>query len=108
MRPDHTLNNFSILKRYYKRADIKLITEEFEIYFIEKNCKINYKRGEIISLLAIPRADNITTTGLEYSLQNESLEFGVREGTLNKSVSEKITIRFKTGNILLFKKHFIV
>ena len=107
MRPDHTLNNFSILKRYYKRADIKLITEEFEIFFIEKNFKFSYKCGEIISLLAIPRADNVTTTGLEYSLKNERLEFGVREGTLNKSVSEKITIRFKSGNILLFKKHFI-
>lgn len=107
MRPDHTLNNFSILKRYFKRSEIKLITDEFEIFFIEKNFKFNYRQGEIVSMLAMPKAENITTTGLEYKLKNESLEFGVREGTLNKSTAAKITIRFRTGNLLLFRKHFL-
>lgn len=108
LRPDHTLNNFSILKRYYKKADIKLITDEFEIFFTNKYTEFNYKRGEIISLLAVPKATNITTTGLEYSLKNENLEFGVREGTLNKAVSGKITIRYRSGHLLLFKKHFLI
>ncbi len=107
MRPDHTLNNFSILKRYYKKLDIKIITDEFEIFFIDKITTFKYKPDEIISLLALPKAKNIYTKGLQYCLNNQKLEFGVREGTLNKSISDKVSIRFKSGNILLFRKHFI-
>lgn len=107
MRPDHTLNNFSILKRYIKKLDIKLITEEFEIFFMEKYFKFNYRTGEIVSMLAIPIAEKVTTTGLEYELKNENLEFGVREGALNRSTSGEITIRFRKGNLLLFRKHFL-
>lgn len=107
MRPDHTLNNFSILKRYYRKLEVKLITDEFEIFFIEKNFKFNYRTGEIVSMLAVPKAEKITTTGLEYQLKCENLEFGVREGALNRSNSRKITIRFRTGNLLLFRKHFL-
>ena len=106
-RTDHTLNNFSILARYYKKIDVRIYTDEFEISFIKKNTVFDYKANETISLLAIPKADKITTTGLMYCLKNQSLEFGVKEGTLNKSISDKVTIKFKSGNILLFKKHFI-
>jgi len=57
--------------------------------------------------MALPSARNIITKGLEFPLKNESLEFGVREGTLNRSVSENISISFRKGSLLLFKKHFI-
>ncbi len=107
LRADHTLNNYSILKRYYTKSDIKIITDEFEIFFINKSFKFRYRTGELVSLLALPKAGGIRTSGLEYPLKNESLEFGKREGALNRSVSDKIAISFKTGNLLLFKKHFI-
>lgn len=106
-RSDHTLNNLSILKRYYKSLNIKLIADEFEIFFIKNKIKFKYRVNEIVSLLALPKANNICTKGLMYPLSNESLTFGVREGTLNKSVTENISIIFKSGSLLLFKKHFI-
>lgn len=106
LRADHTLNNYSVLKRYYKKLEIKLITDDFEIFFVKGNFESAYKKGEIVSLLAMPKASGIRTTGLEYSLKDESLEFGKREGALNRSVSDKIKISFKTGSLLLFKKHF--
>jgi thiamine pyrophosphokinase len=52
--------------------------------------------------MAMPTAKGITTKGLKYSLNNESLEFGVREGTLNKTSAKSISISFKSGNLLLF------
>lgn len=107
MRPDHTLNNFSVLKRYYKKMNITIVTNKFEAFFIEKSFSLNYKSGEIISMFAMPLATNIKTTGLMYPLNNENLEFGVREGALNKSSSDKISITFNSGDLLLFKKHFI-
>ncbi|MEO8209189.1 MAG: thiamine diphosphokinase [bacterium] len=107
MRPDHTLNNFSVLKRHYKSLNVILISDEFEIFFIRKFIKFKYRINEIVSLLAIPKANKIYTKGLKYKLSNESLSFGVREGTLNKSISEDIIISFESGSLLLFKKHFI-
>jgi len=107
LRADHNMNNFSILKRYYKKIQIKFITEDFEIFFISKLYKFKYKVNEIVSLIGIPFANGIKTKGLEFRLNNENLKFGVREGSLNKSTSENITIDFKSGNLLLFIKHFI-
>jgi thiamine pyrophosphokinase len=106
-RPDHTLNNLSVLKRYYKSLNIKLITDEFEIFFIKKFIKFKYRVNEIVSLLALPEAKKIHTTGLRYRLSNESLCFGKREGALNKSISGNVSITFNSGNLLILKKHFI-
>jgi thiamine pyrophosphokinase len=106
-RPDHTMNNFSVLKRFYKSLDIKFITDEFEIFFIKKFIKFKYRVNEVVSLLALPEAKKISTTGLKHSLSNESLCFGIREGALNKSISGTVSVAFSSGNLLIFKKHFI-
>ena len=106
-RSDHTLNNFSILKRYYKSLELKLIDSRFEIFFINNSLSFNYKKNKTLSFMAMPYAKGIITNGLKYPLNNEDLEFGVREGTLNESISDKITIQFSEGDLLLFKKHFL-
>lgn len=107
MRPDHTLNNFSVLKRFFKKINTVLITNEFEILYLPKSYSFNYKINETVSLIPMPIAAGIKTEGLEYELKNETLEFGKREGALNKSNSKKVSISFKSGNLLLFRKHFI-
>lgn len=101
-RPDHTLNNFSIMKRYYKILNIKMIDKEFEIFYLKNNVSFKSDVGKTVSFMAMPVAKGITTKGLKYSLKNESLEFGIREGTLNKTSSKTINISFKTGHLLLF------
>jgi thiamine pyrophosphokinase len=106
-RPDHTINNFSVLKRYYKKLNLAFIDEKYEITFLRKNVEFNYKINNLISILGFPIAEGITTTGLQYPLKNETLEFGVREGTLNKSIAKKISIKFNKGDLILFKRHFI-
>ncbi len=107
LRTDHTLNNFSVLKRYQRTLDIRLISDEFEIFYLKKSYKFQYKPNETISLLALPVAYKIKTSGLMYELNNENLEFGIRESTLNKSVSDTIQISHQSGSLLLFRKHFI-
>ncbi|MBS1518399.1 MAG: thiamine diphosphokinase [Bacteroidetes bacterium] len=106
-RPDHTLNNFSVLKRYCRKTDIVLYSEEFEIFFIDSEVKFNYRKNETVSLMPFPKADRIITSGLKYKLNREKLELGKREGSLNLSVSEKVKISYQSGYLLLFKKHFI-
>lgn len=106
-RADHTLNNYSIMKRYYKKLDLTMIDDIFEIYFIPNNTKFNYKKDALVSLLAMPKATKVKTRGLQYPLDYETLEFGTREGTLNVSRSTTVSVSFEKGSLLLFKKHFL-
>lgn len=107
MRPDHSVNNLSVLKRFYKKLNICLITEEFAAFYLPKRFSFNYKSGETVSLVPMPIASGIKTKGLEFPLNNETLEFGKREGALNRSNSDKVSISFKEGDLLIFRKHFL-
>ncbi|MDD5363001.1 MAG: thiamine diphosphokinase [Ignavibacteria bacterium] len=106
-RPDHTMNNFSVLKRYRKVLDMKLYNETFEIYFINHKTEFAYKKNCTVSLMAMPLASGIKTKGLKYPLNNESLEMGLREGALNVSSAKKVSVEYKHGDLLIFKKHFL-
>lgn len=106
-RSDHSLNNFSILKRFYKKLDVRLISGGYEILYIKKKITFPYRKKETVSLLAMPKAVEINSKGLKYKLTNTNLEFGIKEGALNESSSSEISIEFKSGCLLLFKKHFI-
>ncbi len=107
MRPDHTLNNFSVMKRYKCEMAISLITEEYEIFFAEKHLEFNYPPGENFSMLGMPVAKSVTTKGLQYRLNSEDLVFGEKEGSLNKSATNNVTVNHKGGDLLVFRKHFL-
>lgn len=108
LRFDHTLNNFSVIKRFHNKMKIKLINNDYEIFYFDKSISFKYKKNEIVSFLGLPVAYGVKTEGLKYPLKNEKLEFGVREGTLNLSISNQIKIEYKKGTMLLFKKHFLI
>jgi thiamine pyrophosphokinase len=105
-RPDHFLNNFSVMKRYYKKCRIRFIDKDFEVFFAGNVTHFDCKIGDTVSLMAMPKAEGITTYGLQYPLRNENLELGIREGALNKAISNKIRIEVKKGDLVIFKKPF--
>lgn len=106
-RYDHTLNNFSVLKRYYKNNDITFYDNKYVSFFCSKSITFKYKKNKIVSFLGIPYATGIVTEGLKYPLENETLYFGIREGTLNESIADIVKIKFKKGDLLLFRRHFL-
>jgi thiamine pyrophosphokinase len=103
-RIDHTINNFSILKKYYSKSDIRFIDDEFEVFAIDKSIQFKYKVDDVISLQGFPKAEGINTTGLQYELNNVTLEYGVKEGALNKSVKDTVKISLRDGVLLVFRK----
>jgi len=105
-RIDHTLNNFSILKKYSNKCNIKFVDGQFEIFYSPKITEFDYEKGEIVSLMGMPEASKIRTKGLKYSLKNEKLKFGKREGALNASTGNYVRIKKGKGSLLVFKKHF--
>lgn len=108
-RPDHTLANFSILKKYHHKIRILFSDPFCDIKIIEGRVDFEAPVGTIVSLMPIDRCEGIHTIGLKYPLENESLELGQREGTSNIVVSSPVRITVKKGCLLLFvvknKKH---
>jgi thiamine pyrophosphokinase len=100
-RFDHSINNISILKRYSRKADIRVYDNEFVMMVIHKAAKLQCKVGDIVSLIPLPEATGITTSGLKYPLKNESLIFGKREGALNEAIAENVGVKIKKGELLI-------
>ncbi len=100
---DHTLGNFSILRRFVSRMRIRLVDADWVIEPIRKEIRFPARPGARISLLPFPSAGGITTRGLLYPLRNESLAFGLREGTCNRATAREVRITLKHGAMLLFR-----
>ena len=105
-RFDHSINNLSILKKFCRKANIKVYDSEFEYFFINKKIEFECKSGDVISLIALPKATGIKTKGLKYTLTNGTLEFGIMQGALNSATGKIVRIEFKSGYLLLIKQHF--
>lgn len=102
-RLDHTSGNLGVLVKFYSDASITMVDDHGELSYVGKEVKFEAERGQIVSLIPISRCEGIRTSGLEYALEDETLELGVREGTSNIVVSSPVTIRVATGNLLLYK-----
>ena len=103
-RLDHTLNNLSILKKFCRKAKIKIYENGFAGEIIGKSAEFECKPGDVVSLIPLPKAVGVTTSGLKYPLKNGTLEFGIREGALNEAVESKICISLTNGHLLVLIK----
>ena len=57
--------------------------------------------GELVSLIPQPLA-SLTTRGLHWSLTQEVLSLGVREGHHNKATAERIELDIHEGAVFMF------
>jgi thiamine pyrophosphokinase len=101
-RPDHSLANLSILKKYHKRIRLLFSDPFCDIRIIGSKIVFEAIVGSLISLMPLDRCQGIQTVGLKYPLDNESLELGRREGTSNVVISSPVQITVKKGYLLLF------
>jgi len=105
-RFDHTLNNLSVLKNFHKKIELCMFDDKFEMRFVNRNIEFGYRKGKIVSLIPMPVASGITTSGLKFPLKNGKLEFGISEGALNESISSMVRVSIKKGLLLVIKEHF--
>ena len=103
-RLDHTLKNLSVLKQFNHRFDSLLFKDRYGITrLIRSPFRESFPVGTTLSLFPLSgEVKGITTKGLQYSLKNESLKNGLRDGTSNKTTQQEIEILFEEGDLLLF------
>jgi len=102
-RVDHTVGNIGVLRKFYPDAIITLVDDSGELSYVGREYSFEAEKGDVVSLIPLNRCDGVTTTGLRYPLDGESLELGVREGTSNVVLSSPVCIKVKKGHLLLFK-----
>jgi thiamine pyrophosphokinase len=98
---DHTLNNWSIVYRYFERYNLCIYDENSCALSISQGIEFDSTEGDLISLIPQPRA-TISTTGLQWNLTGEVLELGRREGARNRAECSQVSIEVNEGILLLF------
>ncbi len=102
---DHFLGNLSTALLWINDVRITFFDDFGTYFFINNECVLNNVLNKTISLVPFPEAHNITTEGLKYPLNDESLIFGMRIGTRNKAISDIIKISFSIGDLLIYISH---
>ncbi len=101
-RLDQTLGNLSLLtKPEFANLDVHADDGREAAWFIRKELEIRGEPGDIVSLLPWGQAvGGVTTKGLRWSLQDETLFPDKTRGISNQLVNEIGWISIKTGLLL--------
>ncbi|MGI9581207.1 thiamine diphosphokinase [Chryseobacterium sp. RRHN12] len=99
---DHFLGNLTVAYAFKERMELKFYDEYSEYYFIPKSFKVEGVQNKMISLYPFPIAENITTKGLNWPLENENLSIISRIGTRNFAVENEVVIGYEKGDLLIF------
>ena len=104
-RVDHTLGNLSLLTRPdLAGKSISLDDGQVEARLLDNNASLPTQPGELVSLIAWGEpVEGITTKGLEYPLNNETLTPWQTRGISNIALSDSIEISVKSGSLLMIR-----
>ena len=101
-RIDHTLANLSLLTRYTDLIKINIIDNNSEILFIKDSISFESQIGRKLSLMVIGGNSSLTTKGLKWELNEESLLFSPF-GISNEVAFSPVTIEVEGNGVFLFK-----
>ncbi len=103
-RIDHTFKNLSVLKQFHPLFRSLIFRDDYgDTRLLESPSEIDVEPGTVISFIPISgKVDGIITTGVQYPLNQESLEVGVRDGTSNTATESKVTVTFESGDLAVF------
>ena len=101
-RLDHTVGNLAVLPKFYPDAVVTIVDDVGELQYVGRELRFETEVGAIVSLIPLNRCEGISTKGLKYALEGETLELGVREGTSNVVIASPVVIKVKKGHLLLF------
>lgn len=102
---DHFLGNLNTALQWKNALEITFYDNHGHYFLADKKIIINNCLHKIVSLIPFPEVTEITTKGLQYSLNKEDLVFGRRIGTRNKAIENQVEISFKSGNLFVFINH---
>lgn len=102
-RLDHVLTNlFFISHPKYKNLEISFIDYQQEIYIVTNKLTLTGRKKDIVSLIPLlNNVTNISTSGLKFGLNNETLYLGDSRGVSNMMIGSTAKISIKSGLLLI-------
>ena len=99
---DHFLGNLTAAFLFKNHLEITFYDEFSTYFFGPKTLVLENVKGKTISLYPFPLTENITTKGLNWPLNNESLDISKRIGTRNLASEETVVIHYGKGDLVVF------
>ena len=99
---DHFLGNLTAAFLFKNHLEITFYDELSTYFFAPKSLVLENVKGKTISLYPFPLTENITTKGLNWPLNNESLDISKRIGTRNLASEETVVIHYGKGDLVVF------
>lgn len=99
---DHFLGNLSTAFHFKESMKITFFDEFGKYFFIPKSKIIKNIKGKMVSLYPFPFAKQISTSGLNWNLNNDDLEITNKIGTRNFAIDDEISIQYTEGDLLIF------
>jgi len=97
-RIDHIMSTMYLIEKY---PQAKILSAQQEVFWINKDFISEMPLNTCLSLLPISsEVKNVTTSGLYYSLNNETLHRMNSRGISNKSVDNKVMISYEEGKMI--------
>lgn len=106
-RMDHSLKNISVLKQFNTSFEQLIFKDEYLVAVLVKSkFSATLPVGSIVSLFPLSgKVTGIVTKGLKYSLNNEPLENGVRDGTSNENTVPEFSVEVESGDLVVFMEN---
>ena len=98
-RDDHSFANIMIAQQYSDTLNIEMISNFFQIFFVNGSKEILEKKSRNLSMISLISDNKITTSGLEYNLSDQKLN-SFSHGISNRIISDKCLIKAKKKLIL--------
>jgi thiamine pyrophosphokinase len=104
-RLDHTLANVLLLTLPELRAVlVRLVDGEEEVFVARRDQPVTVggEPGDLVSLLPLGgNVDGVTTTGLAWALDGDTLRFGLSRGVSNEMVGSTAGVEVESGYLLV-------
>ena len=101
-RDDHNLANILIAQRYSDILNIEIVTNYFQIFFVNESKEILEKKYRNLSMISLIADNRITTSGLKFNLSDQKLN-SFSHGISNQIIADKCLIKAKEKLILFIE-----
>jgi len=103
-RLDHTWNNVLSMAKYFESMKVNLIDDHSRCFVIPNNFQKYYPKGFKVSLMPITDIQNITTLGLKYNFNQESLNVPNRTSSSNETENNGIvSVQYEKGILTIIE-----
>ena len=98
-RLDHMISNLFLAAT--AKASISIIDHNQQLFFVRDRLILSGRPGQLVSLIPVLGDCVVTTSGLKWRLQGDSLKFGSGRGVSNVMTGKKASIKVTKGLLLV-------